>query len=505
MPFKTLLHTIVLFTLPLWACAAQGSYTYTENCARAYNYFMSLHMAEGRLAIAQERQANPDNLMAVYLADYEDCILLLINCDATEYKARAGKMDERLRILANGTSSSPWYRFCYAGMHLHRAIINIRFGEQYKAAFNFRKSFALLRENQRLFPSFAHNNIISGLQEAVVGSLPGSYKWLAAVFGMKGSVKKGTDKLAAFVHSHNANDPLYTETFLYYLYTRFYLLAEKDQVWQILNSDAYVTKGNLLNTFVKANIALDNRHSHEAEVVLKEAAGEPGFNNYPIFEYQLGYAQLTQLDTAAATHFGRYLRANQSDVYIKDAWQKSAFSWYAAGMNEKATYCRKMAATEGTARIDADKQAARFANSGSWPDRTVLRARLLTEGGYYERALAILQGIQKTQLQNAADLAEYHYRYANVYEEMARMPGKGHYFKDALAQYREAITAGMGRREQYAARAALHTGIIYETLNMHSEALKAYNDCLNMPDHDFQNSIDQQAKSGINRIENRNR
>lgn len=481
--------------------ATTYTYVYTENCARAYNHIMALHLAEGRQAIMQERRANPKNLMAVYLADYEDCILLLLNCDVNEYKQRSAGMDERLKVLANGDASSPWYRFCYAGMHLHRAIINIRFGEQYKAAFNFRKSFALLKENQKQFPNFEYNNIIAGLQEAVVGSLPNSYKWLAAVFGMKGSVQKGTEKLATFVKTHDASQPLYTETFLYYLYTRFYLLAEQSQVWHIMNGPDFKTKGNLLHSFVKANIALDYRHADEALEILHAAANEPGYSNYPVFDYQHGYALLTRCDTHSITYFNRYLRNNKSDVYVKDSWQKMAFAWHVAGRTDKAETCRRMITKEGSARIDADKQAARFAASGIWPHRALLQARLHIEGGYYDKALEILNDISEEKLQNPADKAEYHFRLGRVYEEMAATPGKGTYFKQALGQYKEAILTGKGRHEQFAARAALHTGRIYEQLGMYTEAVAMYNECLNMPDHDFQNSIDQQAKSGINRIE----
>lgn len=501
MPFRVSIVVMLLLLLPGRGIAAKYTYTYTDNCARAYNHFLSMHFAEGRQAIALERKNNPDNLMAVYMSDYEDCIVLLINCNVADYRQRADQMSTRLELLGQGDTKSPWYRFCYAGMYLHRAIINIRFGEQYKAALHFRKSFALLKENQRLFPAFEHNNIIAGLLESVVGSLPGSYKWLAAVFGMKGSVKQGTDKLAAFVNTHNNTHPLYTETVLYYLYARFYLLAEQQEVWELLSKPQFVTRNNLLNTFVKANIALDYRRSDEAIELLRAAAAEPGYGSYPIFDYQYGMGLLTRCDTASTYYFHKYLRNNKSDIYIKDAWQKMAFAWHVNGNKEKAAYCRLQAAREGSARLDADKQAARFAAGDTWPNSVLLQARLLIEGGYNEKALTILQGIEKGKLQQPADRAEYHFRLGRVYEELAKKPGNGHYYKQALAQYKDAMTEGKGRREQFAARAALHTGKIYELLEMNTEAITSYNECLNMPDHDFQNSIDQQAKSGINRIE----
>ncbi len=497
------LLSVAIALLPFSGIAGPHTYTYTPQCARAYTSYMALNLAEGQKAIAAERHNNPDNLMAVYIEDYEDCLELLINCDARTYKKRSAAMDERLNAMAQGDESSPWYRFCYSGMYLHRAIINIRFGEQYRAALHFRKSFALLRENERLHPSFAANNVIGGLLEAVVGSLPGSYKWLASVFGMKGSVQKGTDKLGAYLRSHQPTAPLYAETNLYYLYCRFYLMSEQEEVWKTLSGSEFVTHNNLLHAYIKANIALDYRHAEDALQTLNDASHHPDYRRYPIFEYQTGYALLISCDTACAASFTRYLAANQSDLFIKDAWQKMAFAWYVNGRNDKAKYCRDKIASAGSTRLDADKQAARFAASGLWPNRQLLQARLYIDGGYYQRALDILLKIDLHHLENPADRAEYHFRLGRVYEEMALSSGKSVLTKQALAQYRDAMTAGKDRKEQFAARAALHMGKIYERLGVYAEAVTMYRVCLDMPEHDFQNSIDQQAKAGINRIEHR--
>ena len=149
----------------------------------------------------------------------------------------------------------------------------MRLGEQYSAALKFHKSFSLLKQNRQLFPHFEYNNTFRGLEEAVVGALPGSYKWLASVFGMKGSVKNGR-LLANFVANHTTREPMYTETVLYYLYTRFYLLTEQKEAWNFINSPQFSTRDNLLNTFVKANLALDYRKSDAAIETLQSCVNQ---------------------------------------------------------------------------------------------------------------------------------------------------------------------------------------------------------------------------------------
>jgi tetratricopeptide (TPR) repeat protein len=481
------------FTTQTPAAASQFVFEYNENCSRAYENYLSLHVQEAREIIISEMKTNPYNLMATYLSDYEDCIVLLLNCDKTEYDDRAGHLDTRIALLENGDHNSPWYRFCKAGIYLHWAIVKMRFGEQYSAAVNFHRSFAMLKDNKRLFPAFEYNQVFGGLEEAVVGSIPGSYKWLAGVFGMKGNVKNGTEKLGTFINTHHPNDPLYTETLLYYLYTRFYLLMEQKEVWNFLSSAKFNTHNNLLNTFVKVNIALDHRKSDAAIETLQAAAHDLNYYRYPVFDYQMGMALLTKGDTLCARYFRQFLKKNKSDLYIKDCWQKMALTWYIAGDMQQASYCKEQAKLQGSTRLDADKQAARFAESTMWPLKKLLQGRLMTDGGYYAQAQAILNSIDTNSLTNPADRGEYYFRMGRVLEESEN--------SKALDYYQSAINAGNKRHEQFAARAALQMGKMYEHMGMTAQAKRKYEECLDMPSHDFQNSIDQQAKAGINRME----
>lgn len=493
--------TILLFLCLRFGVATLASphYTYTAGCASAYRHFMSLQLAEGRQILNLEQKNDPNNLLATYLADYDDCLLLLINCNPADYEARSTAMSRRLSQLGSGSTQSPWYLFCLSGAYLHRAIVNIRFGEQYQAAFNFRKSYALLKENQRAFPSFEYNEVTAGLLEAVVGSLPGSYKWLAAVFGMKGNIASGTARLHHFVSTHNGSHPLYAETVLYHIYCKFYLLAAHADAWQQLASPQ--AADNLLYAYIKTNIALDYRKADDALATLQNLHKAQQFTTYPVFYYQQAMALYTRCDTACVPYFDRYLRHNKSDLFIKDTWQKKAIAYYLAGNMAMASYCKQQIARYGTTRIDADKQAQRFAQNTTWPNKSLLQARLLIEGGYPERAKTVLLSIDTNSMTAIADRAEYYFRLGRVHEEVGQQQGASAQLKTALAHYRQAVSIGNGRKEQFAARAMLHTGKIYEELGMHAEAVAAYNDCLEMPAHDFQNSIDQQAKSGLNRLE----
>lgn len=118
---------------------------------------------------------------------------------------------------------------------------------------------------------------------------------------------------------------------------------------------------------------------------------------------------------------------------------------------------------------------------------------MLIEGGYYQRALTILKAIDPVRLPAISDRIEYTFRMGKAYQELGDN-------NKAIEYYQKTVAAGRDRSEQYGARAALQMGIIYERAGMKEEAIKRYNQCLDMPAHDFQNSIDQQAKAGISRV-----
>jgi hypothetical protein len=487
----------LLFVFHSATCTGKGAgyiYDYNENCSKAYQCYMSMHFASADALVSNELSAHPNNLMAVYLADYEDCLVLLLNSDKDEYDRRKSHFEERMELLDKGDEGSPWYRFCKAGIYMHWAMSNAEFGDQFRAAVKFRKSFLLIKENERLFPGFEYNHIFSGLEEAAIGALPGNYQWMASVFGISGNIKNGTAQLAAFVNSHTPAGPLYTEAMLYYVYVNFYLAGEQKKAWDFLNNPLYATNDNLLNTFSKAVIAVDYHKADVAIATLKSSEPEADFNKYPFLDYLEGTALLAKSGMASISYLQQYVKNNKNELYIKNSWQKMAFACYLAGDQRQAEYYRQQIKTHGNEKLDADKQAQKFAESNEWPQKKLLQARLLTDGGYYTDAFTALKDIDAKTLTDPAAKAEYFYRLGKVYQELTDN-------NRALEYYKYAIDEGKKQHDQFAARSALQMGIIYEHTGLPAQALERYKECLDMPSHDFKNAIDQQAKAGVNRLE----
>ncbi|HPH22586.1 MAG TPA: tetratricopeptide repeat protein, partial [Chitinophagaceae bacterium] len=147
---------------------------------------------------------------------------------------------------------------------------------------------------------------------------------------------------------------------------------------------------------------------------------------------------------------------------------------------------------KGATITDADKQALKDAKKNTWPNVTLLKARILNDGGLNQQAIQVLQGKSTSSFSKEEEQLEFTYRVGRINDDL----GKD---EDAIAFYLKAIAIGQERTEYYAARAALQIGMIYERKGNKKTAIQYYQQCLDMENHDYKNSLDQRAKSGIAR------
>jgi tetratricopeptide (TPR) repeat protein len=468
----------------------------TPDCSAAYDAYLSLRFPEGAAAVRRAIVAEPGNLLPVFLADYEDCLLLMLNGDPREYAQRKSHYDERIAWMEKGPEDAPWQRFTVGVLHLHWALVHVRFGERLKAGLAFRKSYLQLKENSKKFPSFAPNQLFLGFEEAIAGTIPDDYRWIASMLGVKGSTVKGVGAIGRFLdQTKNTQALFWQESALFYQYLRFYLLHQQEAAWQAVSSPAFDPSDNLLNSLVAANMALNYRHADAALQYLRAAQRFPESRRFPVVDYELGYAYLFRLDPAGIGAFEKYLATAPGSWYRKDAVQKIAWLYLLQGRADKAAEKLRAVTKTGNTFVDADKQAQRAATAGALPEPSLLAARLLCDGGFYQQALQKLTAIAPAVLNVPAYKLEYYYRAGRTYEGLSQT-------SKAVSYYNAAYEAGKDSEEQFGARAALQTAVLYERSGQAAAAKGWFRKTLALRKHDFQASIDQQAKAGLDRLGN---
>jgi tetratricopeptide (TPR) repeat protein len=490
-------HVCCIFIILLCHKLGAASYTFdfNANCYKAYRQLMALQNDEANETLKAELIKHPNNLIPIYLADYADCLVLLFNGDEQKYQELKRQQEERLSLLEQGDEDSPWHRFCRANIHLHAAIVHLRFGDHFKAATKFRKSFLLLKENENHFPNFQENKVLFGLEQSIAGAIPEQYKWIGSLLGIKGDIKNGVTKLVHYLNTYkDAPGAMQEEAMIYYAYLKFYLQSHPETAWRYINGSQFDEHNNLMRSFIKANLALNYRKAESAFSILKKAEQIRGYEQYPLFKYELAEAMLAKLDPKCATLYQQFLKEYKGQHFVKDALLKTAWIAYLQNNIKEAQTIVEKIKTKGNVAADADQQAQSFAEKPIWPLKSLLESKLLFDGGNYQKAQTILQQIDKKQLGQIHNILEYNFRYGRLFEELNN-------HEKAILFYNATIQLGRNRKEYYAARAALQKGLIYEKQGHKKLAITSFTDCLSMRKHAFQSSIDQLAKAGLNRLE----
>ena len=154
--------------------------------------------------------------------------------------------------------------------------------------------------------------------------------------------------------------------------------------------------------------------------------------------------------------------------------------------------------TVGRTTVESDKAAQKFAEStlkkGPSPNQKVLmRARLASDGGFTDSALAYLQPYTETTFSSTPEKAEYAYRMGRIFQRRNNPDAAIPFLSRALA---------LSEPDQlsFGATAALQLGYIYQQKNDRTHARSFFQKALSFKHHEYKNSVDNKAKAALNQL-----
>lgn len=485
---------LVFVVASLFSAGAQEKFDFNASCLQAYQEINKLKLVTAEGQLQKIRLQQPENLIPLLLENYIDCYTLFFNEDPSYYTTHMSIMQNRIDALAKGDKSSPFYLYSQSVIRLQRGAVQIKFGNFWDAGWDIRKAYLLIKENRKKFPNFSPNEMVYGALESVMGTIPKGYKWLTNLLGLRGSITEGMKKMKAFTNSNEYWAKQFSiEASFIYPYLLFHIANERKEALDYVENKKLDLVNNHLHAFMAANLSLNNKEAAACKSIILHRNKSAEYLSTPVWDFQLGYAHLYHLDLKEAIHhFEQFTNQFKGKFYVKDSYQKISWGYYLLGNQQQEEAFRKLTLTKGAILSDADKKANRDAKENNWPNPLLLKARLLSDGGYHSEAYKLLQGKTSNDFNSIEDKLDFAYRAARIYDDLGRKD-------DAIRNYLVAIKLGENRREHYAARAALQIGIIYEERGDTATAIKYYQQCMNMEGHEYKDSLDQKAKSGIAR------
>ena len=498
---KGILFFLLLIFLPDSKALASRSFNWSDRCVRAQEACIRLDYKEARRLTSEEKKIHPENLIPHYIdakADFLQAFLAEEDSLLIQLKKRNA---QRIDLLRKGAVNDPYQRLCIAEIYLHQAAVRIKSEEFFGAVYDTRKAYLLLQENQKLYPAFRPNLLGLGFIHCVSGSIPKNYHWLAGMLGFSGTVNGGLNELRLLLNSSNDNSLfsyLHDETLLCLTFLELALLPKSDNRQQLSRFN-HVTELHRKPLLVYAKgSAHASAGQNDSVLVLMDAFHRRKENQpFKFLHLMEGNARLFKLDSNAESCFLHFLQYNGGKTYKHSIYQRLA--WLRLIQNDKQgyrSYLSKVSELPHNGHLtDEDRYAIQEWKSGQSPNIILLKARLLFDGGYYERAFSALAGQPVTAFSRFRDQLEFTYRMARIYDKQGKSDR-------AIRLYESTLKNGADHPFYFAANAALNLGQLYESIQNIPKARLYYRRALELRNHEFQNSIDQKAKAGLSRLNN---
>lgn len=488
-------YLILLITVFLLVGSAQSQIVeINDNCRKAYINILSLQFDDAKQNIQDEKNLNPDNVTIDYLENYIEFLSVTISEDENLFNKVEENIQRRVNRIKKLDDSCRFKNYFLGNINLQWATANLRFQNYATGAFQINKAYRMLKENNIKHPHFFPNSITLGVLHIMIGIVPDSYNWLLNLVSMSGSVEQGRAELLSSYKKCLADSSFnfLQDEVLFYMGMVDLSLSPDPEYATYLLSKIDSNNNSILLSYLAINTMMKNGRNDDALLLFTEIDTTQKHFPFYYLDFIHGECYLRDLNTKMAKQ--KYLEFATNFTgsnYIKDAWQKIAWCYLFDG--DTASYIKtlKKATTCGKTNIDADKNAEKAAENITIPSIVLLKARLLSDGGYNAKADSLLK---YTKSLYGIQLIEKNYRLGRIAHQMKN-------FDEAKKHYLKTIKTGSSYTEYFAANSALKLGNIYEMENDTINSRYYYNLCLKMDFDEYRNSIRGKAKQGLERIE----
>jgi len=476
--------------------AVGNQHNLSPNCVNAKKELFSFNFQKAYYFIDLEKKTNPENLSVYYIENYIELIETVIDGSEERLETYKDNFSDRIGIIkSTGDKSDPFYLLYLSEMYLQTTLLNGQFKEFISAGYNFYKSYNYTEENIKLHPDFIYNKKIKGIHDLLISIIPEEYESIFSFLGFKGGYEQGKQNIDEYYNYGKNIDGLCVEAVMF----KFFFLAQFGEnelaPLKFLNKEKYDTSTNIVINLCYILAIKQTGNTDKVIEFIENKKINP--DNYPIphLYYLIGSLKFTRLDEDSNIYFEKFLKHYKGGHFIKHTNRKLAWYYYIHNNIEKYNYYKNNAISKGLGIIEHDRQAFYELSDTVTPNKNLIIARLLFDGGYYQKAKKTLiinaKEFKNTHLKNQV---EYFYRLARIYQVLNDFEKAKKYFNYTL-QFGESI-----KQYYFVPNAAYNLGLIKEVEGNYHDAKELYKKCLSTVKRSYYISIDRKAKIALKRV-----
>jgi tetratricopeptide (TPR) repeat protein len=493
---------LLFFLISFLQAGRSAELRFSNSCREAYEKIYALRFQESETRIAALLKSEPDNLMPLYLNAHLSFIKYLVSGEESEQKQFISRTNALWGRMDEVRSRYTWYHHVQASLHLQEAVFLYDGGQAANAGVKLKRAWQSYEEALKLEHDFLPSKLEKSVLEILFSSLPDEYAWVVRVLGIRPQqalafrdLKSITDSLQNSARYRYLTVPAFT---LQGYLLRNYARSKPQVAALVVNIDKHIARHPRYNSplliYTKAK-AYSTLADNAAVIRQVESYIPPsGEDHFPYIYLMRAECRLSSLDAQIAKDCILFRTHFRGKDFIKRAYQLQAWEALLSGDTLGARNNFQQVVTQGRAKYEDDIQALREAASGVLPNVHLLRARLLYDGAYYERALSSLLSESPSKVcRTIEEQMEYFYRLARIHQAMES-------YQKALQFYGMVIDMGRESKRYFAGNAALQMGLIYEQLGQKTKAQESFNLCLRLPFEEYRKSIQQRARAGLSRL-----
>lgn len=407
-------------------------------------------------------------------------------------------LNDSLTGLADGLPEADLGDLYVATAKLHRALAMGRQERYARAGTSFKDACGLFRTlTDRPAPN-PDALFGQGICEVAAGSVPRKYRWLARLFGFRGSVASGIEKLGAAASGDGAHA---VEATIGLAIADATLNERRAGGVDRLAALARSIPGSPPLAYLEGYHLVLDRRAAEAEAAFRRAQtalADEGVQPIPFVSAHLGIV-LFQQDRfeEAVPLLEDYARTFRGRALLATAQLHAGLAREMLGDRRRAEahYRRVRAARD----YDSDLSAAREAESllespMTAAQRTLLLGRNAYDSGRYAEAVATLQPVLTDASLPEDHRAEAAYRSGRAYQALGDGANALRHFQLATARPGDPL-AKWGPWSLY------HAAEVHEAAGERDEARRLYERVLeNEAEFDYSKSLEQRARAALERL-----
>ncbi|MFY0652909.1 MAG: hypothetical protein JXQ96_12780 [Cyclobacteriaceae bacterium] len=460
----------------------------------AYNEILSLKFNKGKEILDKIEPDEKSLGHYLYVQNLADILELLLYENVEKYKEYDDNEDDYLKELKSLSDSDPFKLFYEAEIKLQWALVKIQYGDDLKAGMALRSAWNTIQNNMEEFPEFSTNYKTHGLLHIVFGSIPDNYQWILRLLGIRGNIQHGMFELDLVSRS----SPFWLETRIVSSLVNINILNKANTSHAFLRDLTYDYPENLLLKYLEGFTLKKAARSEEAQKVFSEISLLGGdYEPLALANYQLGDIYLQKHDFhQSRSYYSKFLNEYKGENFVKDAWFKTALTYYLQDNQKLADVHFEKAEDSGTTFTSADKNAQGILDEDDYPEKELMKVRLATDGGYYEQADRILSRLNEEMFPERLEKTIYYYR-------KARLKHKLKEYESAIYFYLFAIKKSGNENWYFAPSSSLNTGYIYRQRGDLEKAEFYFRQALAYKKHKYKSEIDVKARVALASIVNR--